>query len=419
MRNIFDQYSQPENRLTHALASVLHQDDRLLKSFLAEFGPKRRSSVKGLKVIEQSLPGRPEVEDDERESQGLPDALIYDEEGWALIIESKVMDSLKKNQLRRHRRTVERCGFEGPHGLAITVREPSFALDGWRVVTWKDIYNWASSHKRDAQWAGFLVDYFNVAESRMAASEYLKEGTITEFSGIDFDPFTYLEGKRVLRLLSEKLRANAAFIRDMRLDAETKRSSITDQARLWDFISFTSPDGSSPKFDKYPHCTISVGPDDAEAMITFPQGMPAALRGATHGSSAEEFCERLAATSEAVIKALGKLKHFRPIVRIQQRRYKSQSAIPVRDAISEFDLRTIYAGFDPVMERPVKQQAQWAEMTYELLANKRSNMQFQIGVNFDYARANELAHRDADKQFVAAFKALRSFAAPVIELPGD
>jgi hypothetical protein len=417
MRNIFDQYSQPENRLTHALASVLYQDSGLLKSFLAEFGPKRRPSVKGLKVIEQSLPGQPEAEEVERESQGLPDALIYDDddEGWALIIESKVMDSLIRNQLMRHQRTIERCGFERVSGLAITMKIPRFAVDGWRMVSWKDVYIWAGGHKRDSQWAGFLIDYFNVAEARMIASEYLKGGTITEFSGIDFDPFTYLEGKRVLRLLAEKLRDNAAFIREMRLDPETKRSSITDQSRLWDFISFKSLQSSSPKFDKFPHCTISVGPDDAEAMITFPHRMPAALRKATHGHSAEEFTERLAATSEAVIKVLKSLKHFRPIVRIQQRRYKSQSAMPVRDALSEFDLRTIYAGYDPVLGRAVKQQAQWAEMTYELLANKRSNLQFQIGVNFDYARGNELACKDADKYFTAAFIALRSFAAPVID----
>lgn len=88
MHNIFDQYSQPENRLTHALASVLYQDERLLKSFLATFEPSRRPSTKRLRVIEQSLPGQPEGSEGERESQGLPDALIYDDEGWALIIET-------------------------------------------------------------------------------------------------------------------------------------------------------------------------------------------------------------------------------------------------------------------------------------------------------------------------------------------
>ena len=34
MRNIFDQYSQPENKLTHSLASCLYEDKRLLNSFL-------------------------------------------------------------------------------------------------------------------------------------------------------------------------------------------------------------------------------------------------------------------------------------------------------------------------------------------------------------------------------------------------
>ena len=34
MRNIFDQYSHPENRLTHALASCLAEDRKLLRRFV-------------------------------------------------------------------------------------------------------------------------------------------------------------------------------------------------------------------------------------------------------------------------------------------------------------------------------------------------------------------------------------------------
>ena len=33
MRNIFDQYSQPENKLTHSLASCLYEDKKLLESY--------------------------------------------------------------------------------------------------------------------------------------------------------------------------------------------------------------------------------------------------------------------------------------------------------------------------------------------------------------------------------------------------
>jgi hypothetical protein len=34
MRNLFDQYNQPENRLSHALAVCLSEDRRLLTRFL-------------------------------------------------------------------------------------------------------------------------------------------------------------------------------------------------------------------------------------------------------------------------------------------------------------------------------------------------------------------------------------------------
>ena len=121
VRNVFDQYKQPENRLTHSLATVLHEDTALLKSFLTTFGPKPHPPVRELKVIEQSLPGIPELAGSETLSQGLPDALIFSDEGWALIIESKISDTLVRNQLERHRRTIEKCGFDRLFGLAITV----------------------------------------------------------------------------------------------------------------------------------------------------------------------------------------------------------------------------------------------------------------------------------------------------------
>ena len=200
VRNVFDQYKQPENRLTHSLATVLHEDTALLKSFLATFGPKPHPPVRELNVIEQSLPGIPELAGLETLSQGLPDAVIFSDEGWALIIECKISDALARNQLERHRRTIEKCGFDRLFGLAITVQKPEFNMDGWHVISWKDVYAWGHKHKNNSHWAGRLVDYFNVAEAKMISEEYLKEGTITEFSGISFDPYTYLEGKRVLRL---------------------------------------------------------------------------------------------------------------------------------------------------------------------------------------------------------------------------
>ena len=415
MRNIFDQYSQPENRLTHSLATVLHQDRTLLKSFLSTFGPKSYPSVQKLHVIEQSLPGRPEISEDEASKRGLPDALVFDDEGWALVIESKIGSTLTKNQLRRHQKTVERCGYDRVFGMAITVHEPNFELEKWRRLSWRDFYSWGRQHKHRSRWADLLVDYFDVAESRMANDHYLKEGTITEFSGISFDPYTYLEAKRVLRLLTQKIRDDGQFIREMGLDAESERSSITDQPRVWDFVSFLPPDGGEIAFQKYPHCTVAIGPDDAEAMMTVPHATSRHLRNRLLGDSFNEFSERLHATSDVLIDALDGIKAYRPTVRVMQRRYPSQRSIPLRDGDLEFDIRTIFGEPNPSYGPPIKQQTEWARMVYELLRNKRSNIQFQVGVQFYYPKFDELAQKNADRHFVAVFRALRPFISPIVD----
>lgn len=415
MRNLFDQYTQPENRLTHSLATVLDQDRALLRSFLSTFCPKKHPPVGKLKVIEQSLPGKPELAEGEKLSKGLPDSLIFDDDGWVLMIESKIGDNLTRNQLRRHYKTVEKCGFDRIAGLAITAREPEFRLDGWHTISWKDVYAWGHKHKKRSQWAGFLVDYFDAAESRMADDKYLKKGTITEFTGISFDPYTYLEAKRILRLLTQKMRDNTAFIRAMRLDPTSGRSAISDQARLWDFISFIPADGKAIDFQKFPHCTVAIGLNDAEAMITFPHAMRAGLRKRLHGESFEDFAERLRKTSDALIKALRGMKAYRPIVRVMQRRYKSQRSVPFMDGRVEFDLRATFGDESPNLGPRIKEQQEWARSAYELLSNKRSNIQFQIGVQFFYPKRDELADKKADRHFISTFRALRSFVGFVID----
>ncbi|MDA0204698.1 MAG: hypothetical protein O2795_05040 [Acidobacteria bacterium] len=417
MRSIFDQYTQPENRLTHSLASVLHQDRALLQSFLASFGPKTHPPVRKLKVIEQGLPGRPELSEAETFAKGLPDALIFTDtdEGWALIIESTVGDALTKDQLRRHVRTIEKYGFDAISGLAITVREPGFDVEGWRMITWKDVYSWGQQHRKGSPWAAFLVEYFNVAETRMANDEYLKEGTITEFSGISFDPYTYLEGKRVLRLLTGKLRDNKKFVKEMGLDAASGRPSITDQGGLWDIISFLPADGKELAFQRFPHCTVSIGPVVAKAMITFPHGMRTSMRKRLHGSSFEDFAARLKAASDALSVSLKGLNAYRPMIRVQQRRYKTQRSVPMMDGIVEFDLRATLGDSKPHFGPPIKKQDQWAQAAYELLANKHSNIQFQVGAQFYYPQFDELAHKDADQHFISAFQALRPFVGAVID----
>ena len=96
MRNLFDQYEQPENRLTHALMVALNEDRALLAGFIKWVTP-HSSPVGSLDVIEQSWPRETEPADleleecsENRNKKGLPDGCIHDNEGWALLIESKI-----------------------------------------------------------------------------------------------------------------------------------------------------------------------------------------------------------------------------------------------------------------------------------------------------------------------------------------
>ena len=57
MRNIFDQYNQPENKLTHSLVSCLNEDNQLLNSFLKSFNPNFFDKNSKLLLEQQTIPG--------------------------------------------------------------------------------------------------------------------------------------------------------------------------------------------------------------------------------------------------------------------------------------------------------------------------------------------------------------------------
>lgn len=123
MRNIFDQYDQPENRLTHALVCTLANERRLLRSFVQWMGAGKVPPVSRLHIVEQQVPGEV-VSGEESESRGLPDACIYDDEGWVCLIEAKVQAGISVAQLRRHVATAKRYGFQDPYSRIDCCRSP-------------------------------------------------------------------------------------------------------------------------------------------------------------------------------------------------------------------------------------------------------------------------------------------------------
>lgn len=188
MRNVFDQYEQPENRLTHALATVLDRERSLLIPFLRWLGIQDTPSVKHLAIAEQQVPGLLQEDAELVDQKGLPDIAIFNEDGWAVFIESKVQARVSLNQLDRHRRTARRHGVDSPWIVALSVDEFSGNLPERMIAkTWRELYAWICEFARPLSWAKELQIYMQVFERKMIAEEYAIRGTITVFDGFKFD----------------------------------------------------------------------------------------------------------------------------------------------------------------------------------------------------------------------------------------
>ena len=190
MRNVFDQYEQPENKLTHALFTTLDRERSYLRPFLRYLGVPDIPALKSLQITEQQVPGIQEVDAEELdakelEKRGLPDGCVFTDEGWAVLFESKVQAHVSVKQLRRHRKTAIRNGFESPHLVVIAVDEaPKNVPEGTLTITWKDVYRWFNKRSHEP-WARELIRYMQSFERKMLAKNYEIRGTITVF---DADP---------------------------------------------------------------------------------------------------------------------------------------------------------------------------------------------------------------------------------------
>lgn len=412
MRNIFDQYSQPENRLTHALVTCLNEDRALLQRFV-RWVCRRKIHGRRAKLFEQSLPGdRLDLSEDESERRGLPDACILDTDEWLLLIETKFQAGVTSDQIRRHIRTASRRGFPNCQVLLIIVkpvRQP--VPKGVTVKRWTDIYEWLQRQSERSQWAIKCHKYLEVAESREAANEYLQEGTLTTFSGIPFgpdEPYTYLQAKRVLGLLREELVHDRRLQRQLAADPENPgRGAITGRNAdiVWDFIGLRHA-RSGKVFTQYPHLTLGINRDRLEVYVTIPNGIRSRLRRRLLGDDYTQFERLIVGVTKSLIGVVQGVPGSVPTIVLVQRHYPSQRAEPIHDCWLRFDPRTAVPS-RTVWGKNIRHQSQWLVATYDALRNKRSNLQFQIGVDFPYNECQAVRKRTILKAAVDTWLACR------------
>jgi hypothetical protein len=416
LRNIYDQYSQPENRLTHALLASLAEDRRLLNAFVRWVLGKNVNRER-IEVLEQSLPGeRQDLSEEEAERRGLPDGCITDGDSWALLVETKFAAIPTADQLRRHVKTTVCRGIENVSALLITVHPAPPRLDG-NVITkqWVEVYAWLCQQRERSSWACRCLDYMQVAEAKEAANEYLREGKLTMFSGIPFgngESYTYGQAKRLLKLLREELCRDSRLSTRIRADLSAAgRPAITGQndSGVWDFIPMQQTH-SVEKHTQYPHLTLTIGRERVGAYVTVPNGMNSSLRAALLGSTANEFEAVIQRVTIEIIRSLQRAKGCVPEIIVLQRHWTSRSSSSVVDCQLRFNARTAL----PAASRYrglVKNQPQWLKAAYEALTHRQSNLEFQIGCSFPY----EACPTVGDKSIVRAIADVWLACSPILK----
>jgi hypothetical protein len=349
----------------------------LLGGFLVGLGGAPRVRGRALLIAEQNLPGDNVDSEEQAERSGLPDLVIHDGATWAVVVESKVQAALSDDQLRRHDRTLRRRGFGQVELVVLAkngVRSPRA-----RTRTWSALYEWLAAAGK-SEWAERLRGYLRAAEVRLVREGYLTEGTLTMFDGFRFsadNPFTYGEGKRLLKLAMAELR------RDPRLkalgadQAGEGRGAITGRGGepVWEFLPLTY----GPKtggFTTYPHLTLGVHGDHLDVAVTVPNGTIPAVRRRLAALGAEG----LVALNNQIIGRARRLVAMGALVEVYavQRHYRSQRAPETVDANVTFNIQTSTGG------NGVKRQMEWVQLFADLLRRKTANIQFGYVVRLPY-----------------------------------
>ena len=413
MRNVFDQYSQPENRVTHALMTALNEDRKLLASFLKDIArkvPPTKSSL--LEISEQSYPGEVGsggIDENENEGHRIPDAWITAGEDWCLIIENKVTSPPDAAQLRGHLATARRLGFDAPKGLLLTIKQLHEKLpDEFQVVEWSSVYKWLQGETPRSEWAGRVGDFLEVMEARMIENERLESGTLTAFSGFRFGEvgaFHYLEGKRVLRLAMDELRKRADLPSIIGVDPKLPGKKAIKGRKddvVWDFLAFAR-DIKDANFTAHPHLTLGVGSDSVSAMVTLPNNAGSARR-SLMAQGEQGFRDMVSKILENMCPLLSNCPGMEPRLRVWQRHWLNRSAPPLLDAAIDVDLRT-----HTTKVTGPKFQPEWIDSVFTALKNKKSNLELQIGAQFPYRTCEAIQRPDALDYVAAAWIACKPY----------
>ena len=94
------------------------------------------------------------------------------------------------------------------------------------------------------------------------------------FKFSDAEPYTYAEGKRLIRLLGDELRKRKKLVKALGVDVKQPgRTAITreDNGGVWDFLPLKI--GRKKAFTATIHPALGIRPQGVDIALTVPNGM--------------------------------------------------------------------------------------------------------------------------------------------------
>ncbi len=395
LRNVFDQYSETENRLTHALFQTLRADEGLVVPFLrwAVGDPglmeqRHQLSCQVLPSIHHVAAAEDQLlEEESAASRSIPDGWIIGEtDGLAVVFEDKVTAGLSRDQLARHVSTAKRRGFSRIMMLVVTADgEMPSEIASWRPegaqVFWKpwtSLYLWLVQRQEHNWWARELADFLTVLEYRLR--ERGIDVALTGFSGIPFGkdyPYDALAARAQLLNLMPLLRKNEKLRRVYSGILAEGKGRVGLETPVWDVLKVQETFNSSP------HLSVVVGGDETQLQVTVPNADRTGAWKRLQNADGSTMEVPLQATWNNVRALQGEPALF---LNLYQRHFLGMTR-GVLDARIEVDLGTYFGQTepDPQVKHLVRGNSIWLTSLLAMLGKtKKGNLELSLALRYRY-----------------------------------
>jgi len=375
---LYDQYSNQENRLTHALLHTVSSSEWLLSRFLKQIvGVDMPIGRETLEISSQKVPFA-HGDDDARAIMTTPDGWIVTEgTKLGVAIEVKDMkDVVRIQQLEGHSSRV--TGYDYPYLLVITpdltkhrkIDKFQRKRKDVKVIwhSWDEIYRWLKK-------LSISMKFKRSKEAFLVASlqEYLeRRREVLGFQGINFSKgFNVVEAKDILNAEMEEIDESAIKKVNYKKLCE-RRPAITtfSQESVWD--CFGSEDG----FTKDLHITFSINEKAHDISITVPNSARQAWSRLRKVFSNDVEKDRLFSILESL---RNKVPHL--FIEFNQRHFIARKK-GIRDGYMEFDIDTLGSPFMKKNSKAKKFPMWWSSIEEAIVNKKLINGQVMFKARF-------------------------------------